>query len=179
MYLWRGWLHLKGDEAHLYTHNIKFLPNCPAGCVWAYSFELKPFLNIKAEAIASPIEEATAKLAVGTIPKLSASSLVEASKQTSTLFANIPSLLPINPTIFAFLLLKTGSRKINSGVDPLFDKKITVSPSDEFPRSPCTASDGCKNAAGVPVLLNVAAIFFPTWPDFPIPVTTTLWACTH
>ena len=42
-----------------------------------------------------------------------------------------------------------------------------------MPRSPCSASAGCRNTDGVPVEENVAAIFRPISPDLPMPVTTT------
>ena len=42
-----------------------------------------------------------------------------------------------------------------------------------MPRSPWLASAGCTKNAGVPVEANVAAIFRPTCPDFPMPVTIT------
>ena len=42
-----------------------------------------------------------------------------------------------------------------------------------MPRSPCAASPGWTNMAGVPVEDKVAAIFLAMWPDFPIPETTT------
>ena len=42
-----------------------------------------------------------------------------------------------------------------------------------MPRSPCSASAGCKKNDGVPVDENVAAIFRPISPDLPMPVTTT------
>ena len=42
-----------------------------------------------------------------------------------------------------------------------------------MPRSPWQASVGCTKKAGVPVEANVAAIFWPTWPLLPMPVTMT------
>src|SRR5581483_434049 len=50
---------------------------------------------------------------------------------------------------------------------------MTRSPATIIPRSPCTASAGWRNNAGVPVELRVAAILRPISPLFPIPVTTT------
>ena len=83
---------------------------------------------ISAEAIASPIEEATEKLAVGTMPNGSASFVTDASKTASTISASLLFGFPKIPTIFAFLFLNTGSSEMSSGVDPLFDKNITGSP---------------------------------------------------
>src|SRR5580693_6881711 len=42
-----------------------------------------------------------------------------------------------------------------------------------MPRSPWLASAACTKNAGVPVEASVAAIFLPTWPDLPMPVTMT------
>ena len=42
---------------------------------------------------------------------------------------------------------------------PLAESAITTSPGISTPRSPCTASAGCRNSAGLPVELSVAAIF--------------------
>jgi hypothetical protein len=42
------------------------------------------------------------------------------------------------------------------------------------PRSPCMASEGCRTVAGAPVLVRVAAIFWPMWKDLPTPVTMIL-----
>src|SRR5471030_1091363 len=46
-----------------------------------------------------------------------------------------------------------------------------------MPRSPWTASAGCRNTAAVPVLHSVAAMVRAMCPDLPIPVTTTLPGC--
>ena len=42
-----------------------------------------------------------------------------------------------------------------------------------MPRSPWLASPGCTKKAGVPVEASVAAILRATWPDLPMPLTTT------
>src|SRR5471030_34308 len=46
-----------------------------------------------------------------------------------------------------------------------------------MPRSPWTASAGCRNTAAVPVLHSVATMVRAMCPDLPIPVTTTLPGC--
>src|SRR5207302_6006176 len=43
-----------------------------------------------------------------------------------------------------------------------------------MPRSPCKASTVCSTTLVEPVLVSVAAIFWPTLPDLPIPTTTIL-----
>ena len=50
---------------------------------------------------------------------------------------------------------------------------MTTSPGISTPTSPCTASAGCRNSAGEPVELSVAAIFCAMMPLLPMPVTTT------
>jgi hypothetical protein len=49
-----------------------------------------------------------------------------------------------------------------------------TSPSAMTPRSPCRALRELRTTAGEPVLVSVAAIFSPMWPDLPTPTTTTL-----
>ena len=77
-----------------------------------------------------------------TIPSGSASVFTVAFITTSTFSDNNDGVFPKIPIIFDFLVLNIGSRKISSGVFPLFDKKITGSPNSCIPKSPCTASDG-------------------------------------
>jgi hypothetical protein len=49
-----------------------------------------------------------------------------------------------------------------------------TSPSRRSPRSPCSASWALSTTAVAPVEFIVAAIFWPTFPDFPTPTMTTL-----
>ena len=69
--------------------------------------------------------------------------------------------------------LIVASRRRISSVSPLADNATTTSPFTTMPRSPCTASTGCRYSAGVPIELNVAAILRAMMPLFPMPVTTT------
>src|SRR3989304_5365487 len=61
----------------------------------------------------------------------------------------------------------------SSSVSPLLETAITTSSFTTMPRSPCSASAGCRKREGVPVLFKVAAIFRQMIPDLPMPVTTT------
>src|SRR5450755_3629061 len=70
------------------------------------------------------------------------------------------------------LLIVASSARISS-VSPDADKASTTSPRTTIPKSPCSASTGCRYSAGVPVELNVAAILRAINPLLPIPVTTT------
>ena len=92
----------------------------------------KSFLFIKADAIASPKDAATAALAVGTSPNGSASMVTDASSAISTFSASLLSTFPKIPTICAFLFLILVQEK-ELGVDPLLDRKITGSPFGEYP----------------------------------------------
>ena len=69
-------------------------------------------------------------------------------------------------------LMVASSRRISS-VSPLADSASTTSPRTTIPRSPCTASTGCINNAGVPIELRVAATLRAIIPLLPMPVTTT------
>ncbi len=66
-----------------------------------------------------------------------------------------------------------GRIRNSSSVSPLFEMAITTSPVIIIPRSPWIPSAGCRKKAGVPVEAMVEAIFCPTRPDLPMPVTTT------
>ena len=57
------------------------------------------------------------------------------------------------------LRLRVASRRRISSVSPLAERAMTTSPGISTPRSPWTASAGCRNRAGEPVELSVAAIF--------------------
>ena len=103
---------------------------------------MKFFSFITTDASASATAPATEQLEVGTIPSGSASVFTVAFITTSTFSDNNDGVFPKIPIIFDFLVLNIGSRKISSGVFPLFDKKITGSPNSCIPKSPCTASDG-------------------------------------
>ncbi len=50
---------------------------------------------------------------------------------------------------------------------------MTISAGWTTPRSPWSASAGCRKLAAVPVLRSVAATFAAMIPDLPMPVTTT------
>ena len=61
----------------------------------------------------------------------------------------------------------------SSAVSPDHESASTTSLLCSMPRSPWLASAGWTNIAGWPVEASVAAIFRPTWPDLPMPVTMT------
>ena len=67
-----------------------------------------------------------------------------------------------------------GIRRRTSSVSPLWESASTTSSVRMRPRSPWTASAGWSENARVPVEASVAASFWPTSPDLPIPVTMTL-----
>ena len=63
---------------------------------------------------------------------------------------------------------------MSSSLWPEFEKRIITSLLTIIPKSPWLASPGCMKKAGVPVLDKVDEIFRAIWPDFPIPLSTTL-----
>ena len=109
------------------TLNNKFFPTVPWVCFHVICFG-KLFSCISTEAKASAKLDATAQLDVGTIPKGSASAATFASITTSTTLDKGLGDLPNIPTILDFLSLSLGSRNSNSGVVPLFERKIMGSP---------------------------------------------------
>ena len=66
-----------------------------------------------------------------------------------------------------------GSRRTISSVSPLCESISTRSSRRTRPRSPWTASAGCRQWLGVPVEASVAMIFWPTRPALPMPQTIT------
>ena len=79
--------------------------------------------------------------------------------------------LEVMAIIVAPLFLSILKSEFNSVVSPLFPIDRTTSSLPTIPTSPCSASLGCKNVAGVPVLRRVAPIFVAMIPDLPAPVT--------
>ena len=95
------------------------------------------------------------------------------SSATSLACASVDCRLQQKLTSASPLRFSVASSRRISSVSPLAESAITTSPGISTPRSPCTASAGCRNSAGDPVELSVAAIFCAIMPLLPIPVTTT------
>ncbi len=112
-------------------------------------------------------------LVVGARPSGHASGTGPISRTTSAAAASELFWPPVTAMIGAPIRLSAGSSRKISSVSPLFDSASTRSPGTSRPRSPCSASAGCRNSDGVPVDANVALIFCAMNPGFPIPVTTT------
>ena len=85
----------------------------------------------------------------------------------------VESRRPVIATSVAPRRLTCGMSATTSAVSPECDSARTTSPSRIIPRSPWIASDGCRKNEAVPVEASVAAIFWPTIPLLPMPVTTT------
>jgi hypothetical protein len=81
---------------------------------------------------------------------------------------------PVMATIEAPMRLTCGRRLFTSSVSPEFDSTSTRSNERSRPRSPCSASVGCRLIEGVPVEASVAEILAPTSPALPRPVTITM-----
>ena len=112
-------------------------------------------------------------LAVGASPRGQASRGTPVSMVT---WLRCPRVEPGRPVMVmsgAFRRSRLGMRMVSSRVSPLLDRARTTSAPDTMPRSPCMASTGWRNRAGVPVELKVATIFRATMPDLPTPVTMT------
>ena len=148
-------------------------PRLPPGCERAKSSGLKPRASSAATARASPSARAAVVLAVGASPSGQASSATAASRWTSAWRASVESALPVIAISLAPRRFASGTMVTSSVLSPEFDRAIITSSAVIMPRSPWLASAGCTKKAGVPVLASVAAILWPTWPDFPMPLTTT------
>ena len=161
-----------------------FFPSLPPGCRFAKSSSLNPRFSESATASASPSASIVVVEAVGARPNEQASFATEQSSAISAASAKVESLLLLvlaSAQIQSPVMLISGtcnrlmvasSRRISS-VSPLADSASTTSPRTTIPRSPCTASTGCINNAGVPIELRVAATLRAIIPLLPMPVTTT------
>jgi hypothetical protein len=88
--------------------------------------------------------------------------------------AKVLSVRPVMAMIGTFKASNDGSRRITSSVSPLWERISITSSRCTRPRSPWTASAGCRQWLRVPVDARVAMIFCPTRPALPIPDTITL-----
>ena len=110
---------------------------------------------------------------VGARPLGQASGAAGMVRQTS---AARPSVLPA----YAVMAISGMAKRLakattgaSSAVSPDQEMASRTSPLCTMPRSPWLASAECTNDAGSPVDASVAAIFRPTSPDLPTPVTMT------
>ena len=152
---------------------IRRLPSPPPGCRWAKSSWRNPFRASRVMARASPRARAAVVLAVGTRFRGHASARTPQSRATSALRARVDPGAPVRQTSRAPTRRMVSIRRRISFVSPLCDRATTTSSSCTTPRSPWTASAGCRKNAGVPVLARVAAILRLMIPDLPMPVTMT------
>jgi len=115
----------------------------------------------------------TVVLAVGARFIGQASLATEMSRWTSASSARRDCGLPVIAIRGVPMRLTTGRISISSDDSPEFEIAMNTSWAVTMPRSPCAASPGCTNIAGVPVEARVAAILRAMWPDLPMPDTTT------
>ena len=154
--------------------------SAPPGCERAKSTAVKPRASSSATASASPIASAAVVLAVGARLSGQASSGTLTSSTAAAASARFELGAPVIVRRGTPRRFKCGTSSSSSGVSPEFDTASTTSMRVIMPRSPWLASAGCRKNAGVPVLASVAAILRATWPDLPMPVTTTRpWQSRH
>ena len=150
------------------------LPSAPAGCSSANCSGENPRRWSTVMASASPRASSAAVLAVGARPSGHASGTGPISRTTSAACASELRCPPVSAMIGVDRRLSAGNRRRISSVSPLFERASTRSPGTTRPRSPCSASAGCRKSDGVPVEAKVALIFWAMKPALPMPVTTTL-----
>ena len=148
-------------------------PSEPPGCDRAKSSVRKPRASSKATASASPRAICTVVLAVGARLSGQASFSTPLLSTIDACCAKLDCGLPVMAISATPWRLSTGSTRASSSLSPLLLIASTTSAVVTMPRSPCPASAGCTKKAGVPVEASVAAILRPTWPLFPMPMTTT------
>ena len=86
----------------------------------------------------------------------------------------VPSVdpgLPVRLITAIPSLAKIGSSRRSSSVSPEYESAKIKSPRLSIPRSPCSASTGCRKHALVPVEFIVAATLRAIIPDLPSPVS--------
>ena len=124
----------------------------------------------------SPITVITVVLVVGVIPNGHTSLGLPVLKQTSASLANGLSGLPVMTIVFTlgFRLCDKAVSSTISRVLPELEISNNKSFSCNIPKSPCCASLGCRNTAGMPVEQKVVAIFKAICPALPMPEVTNL-----
>ena len=154
------------------TRNSKRLPSRPAGWLRAKSSRVKERARSRATASASPKAMTAVVLEVGARPSGQASCETAAVRWMSACRAMVDSGWAVMQIRQMFLRFNAGRMAEISSLSPELEMASTTSPSTIMPKSPWAASAGWTKNAGVPVEASVAAILWPTWPDFPIPMTT-------
>src|SRR6267378_1979034 len=155
------------------TRSSSLRPNVPPGWSAAKSSRRKPFTSRSVTARASPSASAAVVLAVGARVSGHASSLTVASRTTLAWRARTESGAPVTAMMGTPSRFSCSTRPNSSSVEPLLESRTATSSFPTMPRSPCNESTGCKNVAGVPVEVKVAAILWAIRPDFPTPETIT------
>src|SRR5437016_4746987 len=145
----------------------------PSGWNAAKSSRRKPLTSSSVTPSASPSASAAVVLAVGASVSAHASSLTLASSTTCACRASKESASPTIVMIGTSRRFSCITRPNSSSDPPLFDNRIATSSGPTMPRSPCRESTGCRNDAGVPVDVSVAAILRAISPDLPTPDTMT------
>ena len=120
------------------------LPSCPPGCRLAKSLSPNPLRTISVIARASPRASAAVVLAVGARFSGHASSSTRQSRVTSAARPSALAGAPVTAMSRAPIRLSVSRRRRISGVSPLRESSSTRSSSRMTPRSPCTASTGCR-----------------------------------
>src|SRR5437899_8698481 len=145
----------------------------PSGWNAAKSSRRKPLTSSSVTPSAWPSASAAVVLAVGASVSAHASSLTLASSTTCACRASKESASPTIVMIGTSRRFSCITRPNSSSGPPLFDNRIATSSGPTMPRSPCKESTGCRNDAGVPVDVSVAAILRAIRPDLPTPDTMT------
>ena len=148
-------------------------PSRPPGWNWWKSAAVKPRRVSSATASASPSAICMVVEVVGARPIGQASAAAGSVSATSAASASVDPARAVIATSGRPKRRECATRSASSAVSPELDRASTASPGTIMPRSPCEASAGWTNRAGVPVEASVAAILRATWPDLPMPDTTT------
>jgi TRAP-type mannitol/chloroaromatic compound transport system permease small subunit len=150
-------------------HAFFLLPLTIIMIITGYPFVMKSVLELPVSA-----EKATvAMLVVGASVSGHASSVTDASRTTVAYCASGEVGLPVSAMMGTPNRSSWATRPKISSDAPLLESRIATSFLLTLPKSPCSESIGCRNDAGVPVEVKVAAILRAISPDLPTPETMT------
>ena len=156
------------------TDNNSRLPSVPLGWNLAKSRSVSPFVCCARIASASQTAIVVAALVVGAKSNSSISGSAGISRAISAAWAKRESGSVTEITWPSATALNWRANSMVSALPPLFDSASIAEPWRTMPKSPCSASTGCTNAACVPVLESVAAAFCAIRPLLPKPVTMSM-----
>ena len=148
------------------------LPSEPPGCIFWKSARPKLSFLLTVRARASPRARVAVVDAEGARFREQASVSLPMVRLMVERRARSQLVVLVSEMVVMSSCLRIAASVTSSSVFPPKESRSTRSPLLMRPRSPWSASVGCRKWLGVPVEANVAEILVPMRPDFPTPETT-------